>query len=395
MAHRIVHIIETLGPGGAERALYTTLKHLDADLFKNTVITVFSEGTHWVGPINKLGVEVTSLGCRSKRDLPVGFFRLLRILRRMQPHVVHTHLLYANLLGRIVGRLRRTPVISSVHSPTYEPEVSGGMSSVVKTKLRVIRALDAWTARNCCTRMLAVSEYVRDSVHRRLGVPDSRLEVLYNPIDLSDLTSERAAGREDVERELQLDEDCQILLNVGRVTHPKGLLYAVRAMPAVLLQWPKAHLLLAGATNDKRYVNALRTETELLGIQDHVHILGTRRDVAGLLGACDLFIFPSIYEGHGIALAEAMATGCACIAFSTGPIPEVVEHGVTGWLVPPCNVEALAGAICCLLANPQLRARLGRAAKGSAVRRFHPQPTADRLAEIYGATVAKKERIWG
>lgn len=395
MVYRIAHIIETLGPGGAERALYTTLKHLDARRFRNTVITVFAEGTHWVEPISKLGVEVLSLGCRSTRDLPAGLLRLFRVLKNIQPNLVHTHLLYANLLGRLLGRLRRIPVISSVHSPSYEPEVFNGMTNVLKIKLQMIQALDGWTARHCCRRMVAVSGYVRDSVRRRLDVPAPRLDILYNSIDLTDLTIADSHDRGDLKRELRLGQDCQVLLNVGRITYPKGLLYAVRALPAVHLQWPKAHLLLAGATNDQRYVEGLQKEAESLGIKGHVHILGTRRDVGTLLRACDLFVFPSVYEGHGIALVEAMATGCACIATATGPLPEVVEHGVTGWLVPPCNVEALAHSICCLLADSELRARLGKAAMGSALDRFHPQHAADRLGQIYESVLAEKDQVWG
>jgi starch synthase len=115
--------------------------------------------------------------------------------------------------------------------------------------------------------------------------------------------------------------------------------------------------------------------------------------VTDFLRACDVFVFPSLYEGLGIALIEAMAAGCACVATTAGPIPEFVENGRNGILVPPADPEAMATAVCELLADPERRKELGDNAGQTALRRFQPQAAADRLTEIYEKVARRSSSI--
>lgn len=384
----VAHVIEALGPGGAERLLYTNLKHFDPARVRSTVVTVFPHATHWREPIRELGVEVVGLGCDTLRDLPRGVARLRAWLARARPDLLHTHLWGANVVGRVAGRLAGVPVVSSVHNPDYEPEAWSDGSSVSLRKRKLIRALDAWTARLACARMVAVSDYVRRSTHRRLGYPLERTELLYNPIDASLFSAPPGRTRREVLGELGLPEGSAVLLNVARTAPQKGLLYAIRAMPKILERHPSAHLLSVGATTDPRWVERLEAEVGTLGLGGRVHILGARRDVPELLRACDLFVFPSLYEGLGIALIEAMAAGCACVTTDTGPLPEVVRDRVDGWLVPPADPDALAEACVTLLGDAPLRAALGEAATRSALERFQPRQAAERLTEIYESVAA-------
>src|SRR5262249_43075353 len=121
--------------------------------------------------------------------------------------------------------------------------------------------------------------------------------------------------------------------------------------------------------------------------------LGARRDIPNLLRSCDLFVFPSLYEGLGISLIEAMAMGCACIATRTGPIPEVVRHGIDGWLVPPTDADSLAEAICLLLGDVEKRRTLGKAAADSARARFHPEVATGRLEGIYESVLGRDHSV--
>jgi glycosyltransferase involved in cell wall biosynthesis len=383
---RVVHFIEGLGPGGAERLLYTNLKHLDPARIDNVVLTLFSHGDHWREPIRTLGVRVDSLGGNSYRDIRQSIARLRSWLRRERPDLLHTHLWGANVVGRIAGRLSGVKVISSMHNPDYEAEAMNDGSIVSLRKRKVIRTLDRWTARFGCNRMIAVSEYVRQSSHHQLDFPLDRIELLYNPIDTEDFDCRANRTRKDLLNELGLPTDSFILLNVGRLTAQKGLLYAIRALPKILKQYPNVHLLAVGESNDAFWVSQLKNEVRATQTEQNVHWLGARRDVRDLLRACDVFVFPSLHEGLGIALIEAMASGCACVATCTGPMPEVLHHDVDGMLIPPRDPESLAVAVCSLLANPERRARLGIAATQTALERFQPQYAADRLMEIYEST---------
>jgi len=384
---RVLHVIETLGSGGAERLLHTNLKHLDSRRFESRVVTVFAEGTHWREPIQALGVSVESLDCRGPRDLPGAVSRLQRRLQEERGDLIHTHLWAANIVGRLAGKRSGAPVISSIHNPDYEPHTFADDTSAVRVKRRVVQALDRWTARRC-RRMIAVSDYVRECAVRSLGFPRERIDLLYNPIDAAELLAPAGRTRPELLREWGLPLESLLLLNVGRVSSQKGFLYAVQALPAILKQHPEAHLLSVGAAGHPEWLERLQQEARTLGVAAHVHFLGPRRDVPDLLRACDLFVFPSLYEGLGIALAEAMAAGCACIATTTGPLPEILRQNVEGVLVPPADAPAFAAAVCELLGDPARRAVLGRAASASALAKFDPTLAARRLETIYETVLA-------
>ena len=391
MMIHVAHVIETLGPGGAERLLYTNLKHFDPDQIRSTVITVYPHGTHFRESITELGVPVVSLDCRSTRDIPKGVSRLRAWLRANQPDLVHSHLWAANVISRIAGRMTGVPVVSSVHNPDHEPQAWSDGADVSLITRHAVKALDRWTAKFGSSRMVAVSDYVRKSAGRDLHFPLQSIDLVYNPFDV-DLMKAPVKDRVELLRELGLPVESQILLNVARVSPQKGLLYAVRALPEILKQYPQVHLLSVGATTDPRWTSELKREAESLGVADHFHMLGAQANVVDFLRACDIFVFPSLYEGLGIALIEAMAAGCVCVATNTGPIPEVVQDGKDGVLVPSADAEALARAICDLLGDPTRRSQLGTAAKQTAFSKFQPKEQAERLTRVYESVIHRLHR---
>ena len=383
----VLHLIEALGPGGAERLLHTNLKHLDRTCIHSSVMTVFNRATHWQEPIRQLGVAVSSLNCKTPRDLPAGIRKLRAWLRKNRPDLIHSHLWAANIIARIAGRLSGVPVISSIHNPDHEMLAWEDGAMVTLSKRRMIRRLDRWTARFGCNRMIAVSNYVKQSTHRNLRYPLDKIDLLYNPIDTDLVGTSPHNTRAELLRECGLPEGSLVLLNVARLSPQKGLLYAMRALPIILERHPSAHLISVGATTDPGWLARLKAEAKELGIDSHFHILGPRPDVIDFLRSCDVFVFPSLYEGLGIALIEAMGAGCACVATTAGPIPEVVRHGRDGLLVAPENEQQLAEAICSLLENSELRTALGIAARQTAFERFQPEAAAARLAAIYKLVV--------
>ena len=380
---KVLHLIEGLGSGGAERLLYTNLKHFDRARLENEVVTVFSAADYWKQPILDLDVPVSTLDCRSLRDIMTGVRRLRKEIARFQPHLIHTHLWTANIVGRIAGFLTGTPVISSIHNPEYEPEVLTDTAHLNSKKLFVARSLDKWTARVACRKMLAVSRYVKASASLHLDFPPEKIEVLYNPVDVSDLCSGSVRTRAGVLNELNLPADSLILLNVARVAPQKGLLYAIQSLAEIRRKFPETHLISVGGKDDATWLARLEEEIEKLGLKNHVHLLGARRDVKDFLYNCDLFVFPSLFEGLGIALTEAMAVGCACVASDIKPLDEFVENEVDGMFFPPRNPAALARAAVNLLENEKKREAIGAAAREKALSLFQPQPAADKLTEIY------------
>lgn len=383
MKLKVLHLIESLGPGGAERLLYTNLKHLDRDVLEHAVVTIFSDGGFWKEPIEKLGVSVTSLNCSSIRDIGRGVIRLRRILRKTKPDLIHTHLWTANIIGRMAGRLSGIPVISSIHNPDYEPEALEDGSNVHPIKKFSVKILDTVTASFGCARMIAVSDYTRKSTIDRLHFPSHKIDLVYNPIDVGEFDNKFVPDKEQFLSDHGLPGNAIVLLNVGRVTPQKGLIYAIRALAELADEFPNVYLVSLGGQNDKIWFERVKTEVDGLGLSERVLFLGAKRNVHEFLVNSDIFVFPSLHEGLGIALIEAMATGLACVASDTGPIPELIEDGVNGVLVPSRDPHAIAVEIRKLLADGKKRASLGKAARKTALERFQPKEAVEKLTEVY------------
>ena len=297
---RILHLIETLGSGGAEKLLYTNLKHLDRDAYEHQVVTVFSRGVYWKEPIGELGISVESLGCRNLRSIVSGVRRLRPVIKKFRPDIIHTHLWSANIIGRIAGALAGVKVISSIHAPEYEPEAVGTVSASVQGKLRLARLIDRITARFGCDRMIAVSRYVKVSTNRRLGFPLHKIDVLYNPVDFAGIGEN--GSRNEIFDRLGLARDSRLILNVGRVVPQKGLRHAIRAMPAIVDAFRNAHFVSVGNLESEKHVSVLRDLISDRKVGEWVHLAGERRDIGAILAHCDVFIFPSVLKGSALLL---------------------------------------------------------------------------------------------
>jgi len=385
----LLHVIETLGSGGAERLLHTNLTYLDRARFRSSVVTIRASGDHWRAPIEALGVSVETLGVRTRRDLLGAVRELRKRVSRRGVALVHTHLWEANVVGRLAGRLAGVPVISSIHNPDYEPAAWQAGQQGHGAKRYFFLALDRGTARIGCARMIAVSESVRESAHAYLRYPLERIDVVENPIDLDELRRPAARDRRALLHELGLPADALVLLNVARLSPQKGLNHAIDALPRILESHPRAHLLSVGALDHREWFDSLRRRSAERGVAGHVHFLGPRRDIPDLLRACDVFVFPSLFEGLGLALIEAMAAGCVCVASALGPVTEIVRDGVDGLLVPAGDGAALARAVLQAIDDTPRRRLLADAAADSAARRFDPRAAADRLEAVYERVLAE------
>jgi len=381
---RVLHLIEDLGPGGAERLLFVNLSRLDRKSFDGLVCHLYDRALHWRQPILDLGYPVLSLGMKSIRDLPQGVARLARILRHERVDVVHTHLYGANLVGRIAAAMRGVPVISSLHNPDYEPAAIRDNAALSPVKLRLLCWLDRASCRLARPEFVAVSQYVKRSAVQYLGIPESRTRVIYNPVDTDMFTRSADAGARTtrLRADLELDPTVPVILCVARLDPQKGLRYLIEAMPALLREVPGVVLMFAG-DGPPAARSALVLLAEALQVGSQVRFLGVQADVRPYLELCDVFVLPSLYEGMGISLVEAMAMERACVATSTTAVPEVVTDGLSGFLVAPANPQALAAAITRLLQNPGLRARMGVEGRRIALERFDVSRNIGQLESVY------------
>ncbi len=387
---RVLHLIEDLGWGGAERLLYTNLSHFDRTQFDGLICYLYHRKPHWLQPMLDLGYPVKCLGMVSLFDSWRGLPRLLQLLRREHVDLIHTHLYAANLIGRLAGALSGIPILSSLHSPDYEPAQLVDNPRMTRRKLAILRSLDRFTIWASDPHFLAVSQYVAKSAQHSLGIDSDKIHLSYNPINLTDFNPD-SGDTGALRTELGLTPNTPVVLCVARFDPMKGLKYLLQAIPQLVEHFPTITVLFIGSGPPEAQAWNISL-AEQLGVASNVRFLGVKRDVHRYLALCDVFVLPSLYEGMGIALVEAMAMERACVSTNSTAIPEVVADGQSGILVPPMNPSALAEAISGLLENPALRAQMGAAGRRIVAERFNVERTISDLERLYQQLASKSTR---
>jgi glycosyltransferase involved in cell wall biosynthesis len=245
----------------------------------------------------------------------------------------------------------------------------------------LIAAAGRWAA-----RVVAVSGAVRDA-WTAAGLSPERVVVVPNGVDLAEgRAAPGAAERRAVRRELGVAEGTPLVATVSVLRPGKGLEVLVAAAPAVLAAHPRARFAVVG---DGPARPELEARTAAGGVGEALAWTGFRRDVPALLAAADLFVLPSLDDAFPTAILEAMAAGLPVVATRAGGIPEIVDDGATGLLVPPGDAAALARAVSALLADPAARRALGEAGRRRAGERFSTAAWLGRLQRVYGEALGR------
>ncbi len=288
---------------------------------------------------------------------PLTIVKLAGLARGLQADVIHTHLSTASLLGALAGRLARIPTVAHVH----------GMNSAACYK--------------SSTYVIAVSEAVKRHLTSQ-GVPELRVSVVHNGIDLSAFTPiDKAVAKSGA----GYGPD-ELLVGVfGRLSPEKGQHVALEVFAQLIEKYPGTKLLIVG---DGKQREALEAQVRELGAAADVIFTGFQNDVKSLMSACDVVVVPSLREGFGLAAVEAMALGIPVAASKTGGLPEIVQDGVTGILVDTGSPRSLLAAMGKLLSDPGLRQAMGEAGRARAIENFDREKQfrllREKLVEVAG-----------
>jgi glycosyltransferase involved in cell wall biosynthesis len=319
------------------------------------------------------GVQVVSLDSSSRGSYPTRLVRLVAALRTLGVDILHTHLFDPSVIGLIAGTLACVPVrVMTRHYSDYHTR---------------IRKTGHTRLDRMCTRLahsvIAVSHQTRRVMLEEERAPAAKVVVIHNGIDLSRVVAPSGQEVAALRRELDLGDDVAVLAVVARLHPEKGQGYLFRALPRLLAATGgKLRLLVAGAGPFRQ---AYEREVLALGVEGAVRFLGFRADVTRILAASDVVVLPSVAEAFGLVLAEAMAMQRAVVATRVGGIPEIVEDGVTGILVPPASPTALADAIWSLLRDPARRVQLGEAGRRRVLESFRFETMMTRYEALYEA----------
>ena len=228
---------------------------------------------------------------------------------------------------------------------------------------------------------IAISQSLSQFAVEVEGAPPEKIHTIPYGLDFQRLTPHiQKATRQAMRQQIGLDAEAVVVGMVCRLVEQKGLSYGLQALARVLPQFPDACCVIAGEGPLRAELEA---EAKALGLRDCVHFLGWRDDVADLMTALDLLLVPSLWEGFGLVILEAMARQLPVIASAVSAIPEIIVQGETGLLVPPRDVEGLAEALAMLLADRPLRRYLGQNGEDRLEAQFSARRMVDDTVTLY------------
>ncbi len=372
---KILHIINSLDIGGNERFLLQLLEHLPRDRFHQEVC-VPDRGKDATRDLEREcerlrtgNTVIRALGNLDIRVLP----RLRRLIAKGRYDIVHTHLIYSQIYGRLAAAAAGTKCVVSSEQNIYNVKARAPFRWVE-------RRLSGWT-----DRIIACSNEVREHLIREVGINPLKVVVVPNAVDTNVFfpirkQSPLLAKVGNVRRELGIRDEDVVIGSVGHMSPQKGHTFLVAAMPSVLRRYPRAKFIFVGKGGLR---SQLEKQARDLGVEEAIRFAGIRKDVPVVLNCLDVFVLPSLWEGFGTAIIEALACGVPVVATRVGGIPEIVEHGVDGLLVPPGRARALAESILRLLDNPSLRADMIYRGLRNVMGRFGVVRMAETVAKIY------------
>lgn len=364
MSSRVVLLTTNLAEGGAERQVASLARELVRRGWQAHVISLV-EPSAFQDELEAAGVQVFSLGMRPGRPDPRGYFRLLDLLRRLRPQVLHCHMFHANLLGRLCRLLCPVPVlISTLHSMAE----TGRASRSVVWRDRFYRWTDGLSDVTVAVAQAVAQRHADAGAVRR-----SKVRVIPNGVDTTVFRPD-PERRSRVRRALGFGKEF-LWLSAGRLMWKKGHGTLFEAFTRV----GQGVLLIAGSGPLE---GELRQKAE--GLRTDVTFLGQRHDMPDLMAACDAFVHASIVEGLPVALLEASASGLPCVATDVGGAGEVVIHGRTGFLAQPGDPASLAAAMKKLVELPaEERLSIGEAAREHVLARFGIESVISQWEALY------------
>lgn len=375
-ALRVLFVIDSLVPGGAERSL-TAMAPRYQDHGVSLIICYLSSGPGLQDELSSAGIPLVCLDGRGGRA--GNAYRVARLVKKCAPQLIHTALLEGDLAGRIASLATGIPVVSTLPATMYDQEHLQD-PTLRRWKVRMAQLADVITAQRV-RRFHAVSEHVAQIMPARLHVPRQRIEVIHRGRDPEILGIRSPERYREVRARLGLGLRDPILVAVGRQEHKKGFDVLLRTWPAVLQAFANATLLVAGREGAQSQM--LAGLVSGLGLEDSVRFLGARSDVADLLSAADLFVLPSVSEGFPGILIEALALEVPVVSSDLPAIREILGGSELARLVPPRDPEALAQAILATLRAPTAAARTARRARQRFTDHFTTEAVATQMVSFY------------
>ncbi len=348
----------SLGLGGAETLVLSYLKNLDPRKYSLFVCYLREKPDDLSEEMSGYATMI-NLKIKNKFN-PLTIFQLLKVLREIQPDITHTHLFQPRIYTTLANLFyRKTVLITHKHS-------------IVNIKKHHLFILLEMVINFANKKIIAISESVKNSLSKFEFIPHNKIFVLHNCIDYQKFNKEAV-------KKNNFDGNDIVIGIVGRIEKVKGIEYLILAMKIILAKFPNVKLEIIG---DGSELSNLKSLAESSGISKSVFFFGKFKDVIPFYKRMDIFVLPSVLEGFGIVLLEAMASGIPVVATNVNGIKEVVADMKNGLLIPSRNPEAIAQAVIKLIENPELTYNLVNNGLERA-RNFDIQSHINKLENLY------------
>lgn len=370
---RVVHIITTLGMGGAERHLLS--------LVKGQIKSGVDVSIVYLKEPEDLRSKFIEAGVRSVVKFPFENFGHLRsclmqirhFIKELQPEIVHTHLLKANAIGGFAAFMARSRscIIASKHND----------ENILKNP--VIGIIHGILSAFCDSHVITLSDHVLWFMRRYGFIPQRKLTRVYYGFDRG--LYDTGHSTSDIRKSFDIPSSDFVFGIIARVTEQKGQLYALRAMAGLRRNFPETRLLFVGGPGyNEGYLNQVKREVDRLDLNSVVHLAGWRADAFQVMGDLDCLLLPSVWEGFGLVLLEATFQGLPVVATRAGAIPEVIRDGIDGILANPADADSLQAAMSEMIRTHRTyRERLAKSGKGDVLKRFPVDRMVAQTLEVY------------
>jgi glycosyltransferase involved in cell wall biosynthesis len=370
---RILFLSTSMGLGGADQQLLSAAQVLRDRGHDIRIVSLTPLGPMGL-QARSLGLATDSLEMRRGVPDPRGLARLVRIVRAWKPDVVHSHMVHANLMARVLRLLVPVPVLVSTIHNVYE----GG--PLLMAGYRLTNGL--------VDHMTIISQAAADRFVGERIVPGRLLTVIANGVDTDRMRNLPPEGRAALRGGMSVGDQEFVWLAVGRFEVAKDYPNMLRAFADVRAREPQAVLVIVGQGSLQAETEALTAE---LGLREAVRFLGARDDVPAVMSAADGYVMSSAWEGMPMVLLEAAAAGLPIIATAVGGNGEVVRDGESGFLVPARDSEVLRAGMLRLMALPEEQRRaMGERGREHVRANYGLQRVAERWERVYWDALARK-----
>lgn len=333
-------------------------------------VTLFDSGSEvpdWIARADR--AEYLCLSARNRYDFSFATLKLSRELRRRKVDLIQTHLYEASLVGLLAGRFAGTPIkVLTRHH----------LDQALLIGKRLPIFIDKWEA-GTADHIVTLGGAVKEHLVSREGVPAEKINVVYQGFDFNRFSATEDEGSR-IRNEFGISESEILIGTFGNFFPTKGHRFLLDAVSVLIEKYPNIRLFFVGGGGEQA---GLAEYVAKAGLGDRVIFAGFRDDVAACMKACDLVVHPSLSEAFCQVLIETMSVGKPLISTDVGGAREVIEHGVTGTLVPAADSDALKQAVETAINDPARKAAMAEAGQKFVRGRFTLERMIDEQYELY------------